>query len=130
MVIDPTPDRTGLMEHHCESCNQTEVFIMDGIVNLTDERLEFYTTGGLKFQHGETYAEYITVVDERPAGSATIHYEVVSDTQLKVTWLDEKGNEHSELVDASTDSSKPSTKVVISTGGQIFVSRFGWVVAG
>ena len=130
IVIDPTPDRTGLMEHHCKTCGKTEQCILDGIINVTDERFEFYSTGGVKFQHGEGAWDYFTVSDERPAGSSVLRYQVLSDTQLKVMWLDEKGKECSVVLSPSTDSQRPSTKCVISTDGDYYVSNFGWVAVG
>jgi hypothetical protein len=129
-AIDPTPDRTGLKVSSCEICGKVEQYVVDAIVHVDDHRFEFNTFGGVKFQHGEGYWEYIMITDERPAGSSAIRYQVLSDTELKVMWLDEKGKECSVVLTPSTDSQQPSTKCVISTDGQVYVSKFGWVVSG
>lgn len=130
VVVDPTPDRTGLTESHCKTCGQATLYILDGIIHITDERFEFYSTGGVKFQHGEGYWDYFTISDERPAGSSTINYQILSDTELKVIWLDENGEECFVVLHPSTDEQRPCTKCVISTDGKAYVSHFGWVAVG
>ena len=130
VVIDPTPERTGLMERHCKSCKRVELQIMDGIVHVDDARFEFYSIGGAKFQHGEGYWDYFTISDERPAGSSTIRYQILSDTELKVMWVDEEGKECYVVLQPSTDSERPCTKCVVSTDGKAYVSNLGWVTVG
>ena len=130
VVVDPTPDRTGLTESHCKTCGKISVYILDGITHVEDPRFEFYSTGGVKFQHGEAYGEYFVIVDQRPAGSSTIHYQVLSDKELKVIWLDGNGQECSQVLKASTDSQRPTTKCTISAEGKAYVSNFGWVTVG
>lgn len=129
-VVDPTPYRTGMIESHCGSCGDETHYIIEAIIAQPDERLEFSQLGGVQYQYGEDYWEYFVVLDERPAGSTPLSFRVLSDTELEVSWLDEEGKECSVVLSPSTDSQRPSTKCVISTDGNYYVSNFGWVAVG
>lgn len=111
VVIQPTPDRTGMMERQCRVCNYTQRYSVMAVPAALEDRFEEAGAGELAYHAGETVTFLIR--DLRPGGSSAVKFTALENDKLQLTWTGPEGEEQSLVLEAGTD---PNTPVAV---GQI-----------
>jgi hypothetical protein len=123
IVIDATPDRTGLSEKHCKYCGLTEQYVRFSPAEGMDERFDRSTLGRMYFKYSEN--DDFVIRDYRPGGSSAVRIEVLGEAKLKLMWLDAGGYQQEVVLEPSPYEDYPMVICEILPDGDVQIRYAG-----